>query len=290
MSVESSSEEDDDRDQHKVIMIRYSFRVMIVNPSKKSDFIMAKIEPAKEITYHEMKQLILSIFPTDIPRPDIDKLEFGYIEPGHGLRGKKEWVLDDEDLKKLLEKCEGKKSKQLTLWCYSQESAKEKQEKRGSKRSRSKPPTAKSSKPGSSRYEGHTVKMAKVDEIYKQIHDTHGSRYSAEQKRAWAHMIEMGKHDSITQAPKKRFFQSSEKSSETSALASSSSSGKSSATTSSTCTAPTTLVTSPGRRVSIRSECIDQLQKWHALLDCDAISKDQYDELQATILSDIRKL
>ena len=43
-----------------------------------------------------MKQLILSSFPTDIPKPDIDKLKFGYTEPGHGLKGKKEWVLDDE--------------------------------------------------------------------------------------------------------------------------------------------------------------------------------------------------
>ena len=185
-----------------------------------------------------------------------------------------------------------KKTKQLTLWCYSRESSKEKRDKRGSKRSRSKSPTAKASgKPGSSRYDGHTAKMAKVDEIYEQIDDAHGSRYSAEQKRAWAHMIEMGRHDSITQAPKKQFFQSpssSENSSSEMSVSASSSSGKSSVTSSST--APSTLVTSPGRRVSIRSECIDQLQKWHALLDCGAISKDQYDELQATILSDIRKL
>ena len=180
-----------------------------------------------------------------------------------------------------------KSVKQLTLWCYNQDSAKEKQERRVSKRSRSKFPTAKSSESGSSRY-GHTAKMAKVDEIYKQTHDTHGSRYTPEQKRAWAHMIEMGKHDSITEAPRKQLFQSSEKSSESSVPASSStSSSKFSATISNT--APT-LVESPGHRVSIRSECIDQLQKWHALLDCGAISEEQYDELQATILSDIRKL
>ena len=293
MSVASVSEEDDSRDQHEVVVLRYSFRVMIINPSKKSDYVMAKfdLQPAKTspITYHEMKQLILSSFPAGIPQPDIEKLEFGYIKPGHGLRGKKEWVLDDEDLKELFGKCEGKKSvKQLTLWCYNHDSAKEKRERRASKCSRSKSPIAKSSKSGSSRYEGHTAKMAKVDEIYKQIHDTHGSRYTPEQKRAWAHMIEMGKHDSITEAPRKRFFQSSEKSSESSVPASSSTtSSKSSATISNT--APT-LVASPGRRVSIRSECIDQLQKWHALLDCGAISKEQYDELQATILSDIRKL
>ena len=118
-------------------------------------------------------------------------------------------------------------------------------------------------KTGSSRYDGHIAKMAKVDEIYKQIDCTHGNRYSAEQKRTWAHMIEMGKHDSITNAPKKRFFQTPSGSVNSSEASGSLPSGKSLATPSNM--APTNLITSPGRRVSIRSECIDQLQKWHAL-------------------------
>ena len=163
------SEDDDDAggDQHETVVVQYSLRIMIVNPSKKRDYIMAKADKsaAKAITFGEMKQLILSSFPTNIPQPDTDKLEFGYIEPGHCLKGKKEWILDDEDLKVFLDKFEGKKTKQLTLWCYSQGHSQEKQEKRGSKRSRSKSPTAKASKSGSSRYDGHTAKMAKVDEI-----------------------------------------------------------------------------------------------------------------------------
>ncbi|MCG8625858.1 MAG: hypothetical protein MJE68_28160 [Proteobacteria bacterium] len=85
---------------------------MIVNPSKKKDYVMAKIDQSavqKGIAFDEMKQLILSIFPSDIPQPDIDKLEFGYIEPGHGLKGRKEWILDDDELLEFLERCEGKK-------------------------------------------------------------------------------------------------------------------------------------------------------------------------------------
>ena len=62
------------------------------------------------------------------------------------------------------------------------------------------------SKPGSSRYEAHNAKMARVDEIYKKIHNEHGSQYSAEQKRSWAHLIEMGKHDSLYSASKKVIF------------------------------------------------------------------------------------
>ena len=49
-------------------------------------------------------------------------------------------------------------------------------------------------------------------------------------------------------------------------------------------------IPSPGKKVKIRSECIDQLQKWHALLNSSAITKEQYEEFQSTILADIRKL
>lgn len=218
-------------------------------------------------TFAEMKESILNSFPSEIAQPE--KLEFGYVEPGHGLKGKKEWILDDDDVKKFLMKYGSKKKKELlTLWCFSQ--GKDNKTKRAQ--------SEKSSKPGSSRYEAHNAKMAKVDEIYKKIHNEHGSRYSTEQKRAWAHLIELGKHDSITQPPRKRFFQST-------------SSTMSGSPAKSTASVTTSVTTSPGRRrVSIRSECIDQLQKWHSLLDCGAISRQQYDELQSTILSDIKNL
>ena len=130
--------------------------------------------------------------------------------------------------------------------------------------------------------------MAEVDKLYKKIHDTHGVWYSPKQKRAWAHMIELGRHDSITQPPKKHFFQSPDTDETPLAPPSCLTDGKSSTSSSSATTS--TLVTSPGRRVSIRSECIDQLKKWHSLLDCGAITKEQYDEIQGTMLLDVRKL
>ena len=53
---------------------------------------------------------------------------------------------------------------------------------------------------------------------------------------------------------------------------------------------PGTLTRSPGKKIKIRSECIDQLQKWHELLNCGAITQEQYDEFQDKILTDIRQL
>ncbi len=47
---------------------------------------------------------------------------------------------------------------------------------------------------------------------------------------------------------------------------------------------------SPGRRVNIRSELIDQLKKCQELADMGAISQEVFDDLQHTILVDIKKL
>jgi len=243
---------------------------MIINPDKKKEYTMVKktnVAVGMLAQMDTMKQIILSCFPHDIPKPAVDSLDFGYVEPGHGLRGKKEWILDDDDAKKFVDKWKGKWHGECTLWCYSKG-----EDKKHTKWSHSKSPSAKSSKPRLSQYDSHVSKMAKVDEIYQSLDKTHGSLYTPEQKRAWAHMIELGKHSSQANPPNKRFFQKS---------------------TSSADANPTytgTLSRSPGKKIKIRSECIDQLQKWHELLNCGAITKEQYDEFQDTILKDIRQL
>ena len=46
---------------------------------------------------------------------------------------------------------------------------------------------------------------------------------------------------------------------------------------------------SPGKKIQYRSQCIDQLDKWHSLMEHGAISLDQYSEMQSTILGDLKK-
>ena len=152
---------------------------------------------ANLLGFDDIKKLILASFPPDVPQLHANKLEFGYIVPGHGLRGKKEWIFDDSDAKEFLAKIKNKKKAESTLWCYSQAptSSKGQNNRESSKHSRSRSPITKS---GSSRYDAHITKMSKVDEVYKKIHEAHGNLYSPEQKRAWAHMIELGKHHSIS--------------------------------------------------------------------------------------------
>lgn len=255
---------------------------MIINPIKKKNYVMVKCRPIPENTeFENMKELVLDSFPEDVDKPQLNKMEFGYVEPGHGLKGKKVWILDKEGIERMIEGHSGKKSKDITLWCYSSVQGSE----ASKSRSRSKSPVTKPPKqPRSSRYDAQIAKTSRVDEIYKKLSDIHDNKFTPEQKSAWAHMIEMGKHISYDVPPKKRFFQQAkDKPSENEGPR------KLSSTPSTSATALPAAV-SPGCRVGIRSECIDQLQKWHALYEVGAVTKEQYDELQTSILSDIKNL
>ena len=265
-------------DQCETAAVRYS---LSINPNKKKEYTMVKAT-AETIDFNEMRELIVGNFPDDTPHPVAEKLEFGYVKPGHGLKGKKEWIIDSKDMQEFIGKYGDKlKKKEITFWCYSKRPHDCNEAKRGKKRSRSKSPNK--SKPGSSRYDSHVAKMRKVDEIYDKLHAAHGNKYSAEQKRAWAHLVELGNHDSLDAPPKKPFFHNH-------SISNSNSPSRPSAASKSAVTPTSSSPGQAGRRVSIRSECIDQLKKWHALLDCGAINQQQYEELQGTILSDIKKL
>ena len=99
--------------------------------------------------------------------------------------------------------------------------------------------------------------MAAVDEIYDELQEKHKGKDSPEQLRAWSHLLEMGKCNSCEDQPDKPFFK-----------------GRKSAGT--VAKKPVSAGMSPVKRVNMRSELIDQLQKWHQLLELGAISHTQY--------------
>ena len=129
-------------------------------------------------------------------------------------------------------------------------------------------------KPGGTQYQKHLKKMSEVEVIIedleeKHVSDDHG-KYSAEQIRVWAHTLHMKKHDSYTDPPNKPFFRNSK--SAKNGSASTSTDGM-----------------SPAKKIQVRTELIQQLDKWHALMERGAIDLQHYQELQDTILKDIKK-
>ena len=174
----------------------------------------------------------------------------GYIVPGHGLKGKQKLLTTTEDLVAMY--CDYK-GKQIKLWVKRLQAR---------KRSNSPKPGASSAKVRRTNYDSHLDKMSEVELILEDLKEKQGTKYSPEQLHAWAHMIHMKKHDSYECPPDKPFFGKLRKHAAETSL-------------------------SPGKRINMRSECIDQLEKWHKLMECGAISNDQYKELKDTILKDI---
>ena len=117
-------------------------------------------------------------------------------------------------------------------------------------------------------------KIDQVEKIIVDLKERHGEKFSTEQLTMWAHVILIGKHSSRDIPPDQPFFRESHKKTSTSSSASSPSSS---------------VAVSPGKRVSLRSECINQLDKWHSLLEKGIISREEYDQMQKTILNDMFK-
>lgn len=49
--------------------------------------------------------------------PDFETVELGYIEPGHGMKGRKQWLVSNNDIEEMYKKHSGKHS--ILLWSYS---------------------------------------------------------------------------------------------------------------------------------------------------------------------------
>ena len=116
-----------------------------------------------------------------------------------------------------------------------------------------------------SKYNMQVQKMNELEEIVEELSKQHGDEFTVEQIWAWAHLLQMKKHDSYDSPPQKPFFK---RNSASKFIADG---------------------ISPGKRLQYRSQCIDQLDKWHSLMERGAITQDQYSESQKTILSDIQK-
>lgn len=114
--------------------------------------------------------------------------------------------------------------------------------------------------------EAHMEKMDKLQQICKELKEKHNegqySHLSDAQFHCWGNSIQLGSHKSYEHPPNKPYFG---------------------------CTRTAASTTSPGKRIKLRSECIDQLTKWHQLMENGVISSQEYEDMHKTILGDIKK-
>ena len=254
---------------------RYSYSFKLVNSIKKSDYRIYNIrEGVKFDGIVSLENFIKSTF-KEFHDCDND-LRIGYVEPGHGWKGRQQWINSDEDMNELYSVY--KDAKCIMLWCYL---PKKDNPKRKSRKSTDEPVSKRAKC-----VENNDVKINEANFFFETLKMKHEKLYKTEQLHAWAQLIQMKKHESLEDPPDYPFFkgkkQRKQKFEETS--------------TSDECEcAPIRLNCSqnvgisPGKRIHMRTECIEQLQKIGQLLENGIISQLQYDKLQETIMKDVNK-
>ena len=195
----------------------------------------------------------------------------GYIESGHGAKGRRIWLCDDGDIEKMYS--EHNKKKKIMLWCYTGPSSKKRETVPPKSGKMEDAPVRKSI------YDSQLEVTKEVDGICQDLKERHGRVFSPEQLRTWAQMLHVGTHDSYEEPPDKPFFRSAQRKRRQAEESCSTPDRKKLAVSH-----------SPGKRVNMRSELIDQLKKCSDLVEMGAISQDVFRDLQDTILSDIKHL
>ena len=246
----------------------YSYSVKIINPAQKKAFSVRKLRVQMHFSSLEtLKEQLIENFNDLITDPY--KLEFGYIGPGHGSRGKQNWITADEDVEDMYEEYNSKHRKDIMLWFYAGDTTSHK----STKQKRSRSPLKKHS--------NYQAKLEKVELILGRLKEKHAATYSEERLRAWAHLIEMEKHSSYDEPPNTPFFAG--KGLKTAKLASD-------AARSSTTGMSSSNGVSPSKRLIMHSQCIEQLDRWHTLLEKGCITQADYDEMHGKIMADMKNI
>ncbi len=257
-----------------------TYSVKVMNQGRKSEYTMQKMSLNQFTTLEEMKQSLTRMlkFPVE---------NFGYIEPGHGLRGRQQWMVQDGDLHEMYKSYN--KRREILLWCV-RPSARCGTNHPGSdsrKRNGSAGPSE-ASQPPKVRRTTCSQKIKDVEGIMEQLKEKHGQRYITEQLSCWAHLYHMEKHGSLEVPPNLPFFSGSKKKTAPQEVEQPPT-PKTSVSTQPTGQAQSLCVgISPTKRVNLRSESIKQLVDWHSLLEKGGISKEQYDDMQQAILKDMK--
>ena len=250
-----------------------TFSIKIMSEKKKSEYSVQNLHFSRQFaSLDALKQGVLSKCADRISI----QAGFGYIEPGHGMNGKKRWLMSDDDLREMYSAHEDKG--EILLWSYAANTC-------TSKRPRSPDvPEEGSSAPKRSKYDKQIDKLREVDEIEEELRSRNGEKYTAEQIRMWAHLIHMKKHTSYDEPPNKRFWKS--KSSATGSTGATTSGATGVTTCASSMAASKSVSASPGKRVNLRGQCIDQLLRLQQLFDNGGLTQEQYAEMKEGIMNE----
>lgn len=243
----------------------FSYKVKVINSNKKSDYTVKKLESSHQ--FQSVQELVSKLSHSFTIK--VNKV--GYMLPGHGLKGKHHYISTDDQIPEMYELFSGKREILLCCWYGTgTKSVVVEDDDDGIENIVQNPVPVRSKR--STKSDAIAQKINDAEEVMNTLAKIH-KNYTSEQLSSWAHLIQMGKHHSYDNPPDYPYFKGNKRSRRKSA-----DSGDE---------LPRSPTFSPCKKVQIRSECIDQLQKWHNLLEKGGISKEQYEELQKTIMADM---
>jgi hypothetical protein len=140
------------------------------------------------------------------------------------------------------------------------------------------------------------IKNERVEEIIKKLIGTHKDKYTKIQYRLWAEMLDVGTHTSYTECPPVPIFNQKRSKSTSSSLTEaitdiaesiSVALGKNSKSRGdmSVCSS-----SSPFKTVDVQSKYLQQLKELHSLFEAGGITENEYLELKAPILDNMKTL
>ena len=243
------------------------YSINLVDPTRKIEGVVKKLRDLADfVTLEQLTQQVELI----LKSPNGEPIQLGYYEPGHGTKGKKRFPFNDEDVLEMKEVYEMKKD--ILLWCYDPSIPCLKPAKKPRDGESAAEPNA---KVGKSRYENALQKRTgKVKEILESLKKKHSGTYKLEQLRAWANMVQKEKHKSLDEPPVSQFFDTKATDKE----------NRSASDAQSIKRVSDRETLSPAKRVSLRSQCIEQLEKWYRLMESGAISRSSTTNYKASYL------
>ena len=99
--------------------VLFEYSIKIINPDRMSEFKNVRVSKWKQCeTLEDLRLFLTEKVPSvSSEPPDFSSVDLGYLEPGHGMKGKKQWFNNDDDVNEMYAKHAGRRN--IQLWAYS---------------------------------------------------------------------------------------------------------------------------------------------------------------------------
>ncbi len=265
----------------------YTYYVRMINPKKKSDFVVRLWHDATE-KFHSPAGLRLKLmdsFPNDVP--STTDFQIGFFEPPNNT---KRWLVDQRDLDTMYSRCHT--GAKMTLWCERRVSGMP--ENSTSDRENELPAPKKTKREQTE---------ADTDEAFQQLREKH-PKMEGPKLRLWAKLIQSGRHESydtppqiplITGAPapakpKKDSFAEALTGAVTTIAQALQPPKVLGSPVAQTCSGEQRNKVSPLKKTTIRCSCLEDLKKLKELLEDGVLTETEFTEEKQQILTTLKSL